>query len=44
MVYDPELPVNRGDELTPTEVRDQPIKVFWNAEPTSYYTLILVGK
>lgn len=38
------MAVNRGDELTPTVVREQPIRVSWNAEPTSYYTLILVGK
>lgn len=44
MVYVSDLAVNRGDEMTPTEVREQPIRVTWNAEPTSYYTLILVGK
>lgn len=36
--------MNWGDEVTPTEVRDKPVRVFWNAEPTSYYTLIMIGK
>jgi len=32
-----------GNELTPTQVKDQP-SVRWNAESNSYYTLCLTGE
>jgi len=31
-----------GNELTPTQVKDQP-SVGWNAEPYSFYSLCLTG-
>lgn len=34
--------MNRGDELTPTVVRDQPVRVKWSADPTILYTLVMV--
>jgi len=37
------LKAELGNELTPTQVKDQPT-VRWNAEPYSFYTLCLVGK
>lgn len=43
VLYEGDLTVNMGDELTPTEVRDLPIKINWNAEPTSFYTLVFIG-
>lgn len=35
-----EREVDLGNELTPTQVRDQPI-VHFDAEPDNYYTLIM---
>lgn len=32
---------NSGNELTPTQVKDQP-KVEWSSDPDSYYTLFMV--
>lgn len=32
-----------GNELTPTQVKDQP-SVKWAAKPNSFYTLYLAGK
>lgn len=42
--YGNDLLVNRGDEMTPTEVRDQPVNVKWSSDPSQFYTLIFVGK
>lgn len=42
--YGNDLFVNRGDEMTPTEVRDAPVSVKWDADPSLYYTLIFIGK
>lgn len=44
MAYADGAVVNRGDELTPTQVRDPPVEVQWSAENNEYYTIILAGK
>ncbi|VDP16893.1 unnamed protein product [Onchocerca flexuosa] len=33
--------VNLGNELTPTQVQDEPTKVSWDAKPGSLYTLVM---
>jgi hypothetical protein len=35
--------VGQGNELTPTQVKDEPIKVDWSADADSYYTLCMIG-
>nr|P31729.2 RecName: Full=OV-16 antigen; Flags: Precursor [Onchocerca volvulus] len=35
------LTVNLGNELTPTQVKNQPTKVSWDAEPGALYTLVM---
>lgn len=40
MIYPSGVTVNFGNELTPTQVKDQPT-VTWEAEVDSYYTLIM---
>uniref|UniRef100_A0A8R1TMR9 16kDa-like protein n=1 Tax=Onchocerca volvulus TaxID=6282 RepID=A0A8R1TMR9_ONCVO len=34
--------VNLGNELTPTQVKDQPTEVLWNARPKCLYTLAFI--
>ncbi|XP_055645335.1 protein D3-like [Toxorhynchites rutilus septentrionalis] len=41
ITYDSGVTVNGGNELTPTQVKDQP-KIEWMADPNSYYTLFMV--
>lgn len=41
--YGDDIFVNRGDELTPTEVREQPLSLKWSADPTLFYTLLMIG-
>lgn len=41
--YGDDISVNRGDELTPTEVRDQPVSLKWSSDPTLFYTLLMIG-
>lgn len=41
--YGDDIFVNRGDELTPTEVREQPISLKWSSDPTFFYTLLMIG-
>lgn len=41
--YGDDIFVNRGDELTPTEVRDQPLTLKWSSDPTLFYTLLMIG-
>ncbi|VDM98669.1 unnamed protein product, partial [Onchocerca ochengi] len=36
------LTVNLGNELTPTQVKDQPTEVLWNARPKCLYTLAFI--
>lgn len=42
-MYADGIEVNHGDELKPTQVRDEPIEIQWPAENDEYYTLILAG-
>lgn len=39
--YDSGVNVNQGNELTPTQVKNEPIKVNWLAEEGSNYTLCM---
>lgn len=41
--YGDDIFVNRGDELTPTEVREQPLTLKWSSDPTLFYTLLMIG-
>lgn len=41
--YGDDIFVNRGDELTPTEVREQPLSLKWSSDPTLFYTLLMIG-
>ena len=41
MLYEGNLKVELGNELTPTQVQRPPIKVNWPAEEAAFYTLIL---
>lgn len=43
MSYPSGVKADFGNELTPTQVKDQPL-VRWEHDPNSYYTLALVGK
>lgn len=36
--------VNLGNILTPTQVKNQPTLVQWQADPSSFYTLIMTGE
>ncbi|XP_054743510.1 putative odorant-binding protein A5 [Anastrepha obliqua] len=40
IVYDNGLEVGKGKEFTPTQTKDEP-KLDWNAEPDSYYTVVM---
>ncbi|XP_059622195.1 protein D3-like [Phlebotomus argentipes] len=40
--YPSDAEANYGNELTPTEVKDEPI-VTWESDPEDLYTLLLVG-
>lgn len=42
-MYADGVEVHHGDELKPTQVRDQPIEVQWPGEKDEFYTLILAG-
>lgn len=44
VLYGHDLCLNYGDEFTPTEVREQPVRIFWNADPSTHYTLVFIGK
>lgn len=33
---------DQGNELTPTQVKDQP-KLKWNADPSAFYTVCMTG-
>jgi len=41
--YDSGVSVAEGNELTPTQVQNQPIKVEWPVEEGALYTLCLTG-
>jgi phosphatidylethanolamine-binding protein len=41
--YSSGVKVNSGSELTPTNVKDEPL-IEWNAEDNSFYTLLMTGK
>uniref|UniRef100_A0A1A9W5P5 Phosphatidylethanolamine-binding protein n=1 Tax=Glossina brevipalpis TaxID=37001 RepID=A0A1A9W5P5_9MUSC len=40
VIYDQNVNVKNGDELTPTQVKNEP-KVVWTAQEDEYYTLIM---
>ena len=40
--YSNEAVVKLGNELTTTQVKDQPIQVKWPAESGAYYTLCMI--
>jgi hypothetical protein len=42
--YDSGLNVDQGNELTPTQVKNEPTKVNWLAEEGFNYTLCMTGR
>lgn len=42
VLYPSGVKADLGNELTPTQVKDQP-SVGWDADPNSFYTLCLTG-
>lgn len=43
VTYPGQLTVNNGNELTPTQVKDEP-NVTWESDSDSLYTLVMTGK
>ena len=41
--FDSGVSVDGGNELTPTQVQNQPIKVTWDVEEGAHYTLCMTG-
>ena len=35
--------VNQGNELTPTQVKHEPVSIQWPVETGAYYTLCMIG-
>ena len=42
--YPSGVSVDLGNELTPTQVKDEPQQVEWPVESGAYYTLCMTGK
>ena len=41
--YKSGVSVNQGNELTPTEVKHEPVNIQWPVETGAYYTLCMIG-